>query len=187
MRKLIMWNLVTLDGYFEGEKPWDLDWHGSIWGPELERLAIEQLGGADMLLFGRVTYEGMAAHWRTAEGEVAGLMNRLPKVVVSRTLGEADWANTTLVKDDAAAAVRRLKREGDRDILVFGSADLSATLIDEDLFDEYRLAVAPVVLGHGTSLFGRNLKRKSLTLVAAKPLSSGGVILRYAPVRPAAA
>jgi len=182
MRKLILWNLLTLDGYFEGEKSWDLDWHSSIWGPELERLSIEQLSSADMLLFGRVTYEGMAAYWRTAEGEVADLMNSLPKVVFSRTLREPDWANTTLVKDDAAAAVRALKQQGDRDMFVFGSANLSATFTNEDLFDEYRLAIAPVVLGTGTPLFGRNLNRKSLTLLESRPLASGGVILRYAPV-----
>lgn len=182
MRKLILWNLLTLDGYFEGKKSWDLDWHSSIWGPELERLSIEQLSSADMLLFGRVTYEGMAAYWRTAEGEVADLMNSLPKVVFSRTLREPDWANTTLVKDDAAAAVRALKQQGDRDMFAFGSADLSATFTNEDLFDEYRLAIAPVILGTGTPLFGRSLNRKSLSLLESRPLSSGAVILRYAPV-----
>jgi dihydrofolate reductase len=182
MRKLIMWNLVTLDGYFEGERSWDLDWHNSIWGPELERLSIEQLRSADMLVFGRVTYEGMAAYWRTAEGEIADLMNSLPKVVLSRTLHETDWANTTLIKDDAAEAVRALKRQGDREMFVFGSANLSATFTNEDLFDEYRLAIAPIVLGKGTPLFGRDLNRKNLTLLESRSLSSGAVILRYAPV-----
>jgi dihydrofolate reductase len=178
-----MWNLVTLDGYFEGKKSWELDWHEVVWGDELERFSIEQLRSADLLLFGRVTYEGMAAYWRTATGEVADLMNALPKVVFSRTLQQADWANTTLVKDDAAGAVRKLKERGDRDMFVFGSADLSATLANEGLFDEYRLAVVPVVLGSGKSLFGRNLSRQRLTLLESRPLSSGAVILRYAPDR----
>jgi dihydrofolate reductase len=101
MRKLIMWNLLTVDGYFEGAKSWELDWHEYVWGDELERLSIEQLGSADMLLFGRVTYEGMAAHWPTAQGEVAAFMNSLPKIVFSRTLVSPSWANTTLVKEDA--------------------------------------------------------------------------------------
>ena len=90
MSKLIMWNLMTLDGFFEGAKSWDLDFHQLVWGDELEHLSIEQLRSADRLLFGRVTYEGMAAYWQTATGEVADFMNSLPKVVVSRTLERAD-------------------------------------------------------------------------------------------------
>ena len=86
MRKLIMWNLITLDGYFEGAKNWDLPWHEQVWGEELERFSLEQLESADMLLFGRVTYEGMAAYWQTAQGKIADYMNSLPKVVCSRTL-----------------------------------------------------------------------------------------------------
>ena len=89
MRNLIMWNLVTLDGYFEGAKSWDLDWHNYAWGEELERFSIEQLKTIDALLFGRVTYEGMASYWTTAKGEVAesaDAMNRIPKIVFSKTL-----------------------------------------------------------------------------------------------------
>src|SRR5437660_8294887 len=86
MRKVIMWNVVSLDGFFEGAKSWDLGWHDSIWGEELERLSIDQLKSADMLLFGRATYEGMASYWSSAKGEVADLMNQIRKVVFSRTL-----------------------------------------------------------------------------------------------------
>jgi dihydrofolate reductase len=86
MGKLIMWNLVTLDGYFEGPKHWDLDFHHQVWGEDLERFAIKQLEAAEGLLFGRITYEGMAAYWQTAEGTVADFMNSLPKLVASRTL-----------------------------------------------------------------------------------------------------
>jgi dihydrofolate reductase len=179
MSKLIMWNLITLDGFFEGAKSWELDWHESVWGEELERIAIEQLHTVDRLLFGRITYEGMAAHWRTAQGEVAGLMNSIPKVVFSRTLERPDWANTTLVKENAGAAVRDLKKQGVRNMFVFGSANLSETLIHEDLFDEYRLAITPVVLGKGNTLFGRSLNRRKLKLIEARPLTSGCVILRY--------
>lgn len=182
MRKLIMWNLVTLDGNFEGEKSWELDWHEEFWGEELERLSIEQLHSADRLLFGRVTYEGMAAYWRTAQGEVADLMNSIPKIVFSRTLERADWANTTLVKENAAATVRDLKNQGDRNMFVFGSANLSETLMNDDLFDEYRLAIAPLVLGKGKPLFGKSLSRHRLKLLEARPLTSGCVILRYGRV-----
>jgi dihydrofolate reductase len=89
MSKLIMWNVMTLDGLFEGAKNWDLGFHQTVWGDELERFSIEQLETADRLIFGRVTYEGMAAYWQTATGEVADFMNRLPKVVFSRALERA--------------------------------------------------------------------------------------------------
>src|SRR5206468_6714943 len=88
MRRLISWNLITLDGFFEGPKSWDLDFHEYVWGEELEQLSLDQAASADLLLFGRVTYEGMAGYWPTAEGEIAEIaefMNNVPKVVFSRT------------------------------------------------------------------------------------------------------
>lgn len=179
MGKLIMWNLVTLDGYFEGAKSWDLAWHQDVWGEELEQLSIQQLRSADRLLFGRVTYEGMAAYWQTAQGEVADLINTIPKIVFSRTLERPDWANTTLVKEDAAGAVRELKKQSDRDMFVFGSANLSETFMNDDLFDEYRLAITSVVLGIGRPLFSTTLSRRTLKLLEARPLTTGCVILRY--------
>lgn len=181
MSRLIMWNLLTLDGFFEGDKSWDLGWHEQVWGEELERVSLEQLRAADRLLFGRVTYEGMAAYWPTAEGEIADLMNGIPKVVFSRTLKRAEWSNTTLVNGDAVSEVSRLKRAGDKDTLVFGSGDLSATLTRHGLFDEYRLAVAPLVIGSGKTLFGRGGGELKLKLLEARSLSSGTVILRYEP------
>ncbi|HET6567009.1 MAG TPA: dihydrofolate reductase family protein [Rhodothermales bacterium] len=179
MRKLIMWNILTLDGCFEGEKRWDLPWNEEIWGEELEQFSIEQLRSTDVLVFGRVTYEGMAAYWRTAQGEIADYMNSLPKVVCSRTLQAADWNNTTLVKENAGVAISKLKQQGDGNMFVFGSADLSATLINENLFDEYRLGIAPVVHGNGKLLFNNGLKYQQLKLLEARPLSTGCVILRY--------
>ncbi len=181
MSKLIMWNLVTLDGFFEGAKSWDLDFHQSVWGDELERLSIEQLGSADSLIFGRITYEGMAAYWQTAKGEVADFMNRLAKVVVSRTLERADWPNTKLIKDNVAAEIQKLKQQGGKNIFVFGSAKLSATLMQHNLFDEYRIAVAPVLLGRGTPLFSQNPARLNLKLLDSRTLSNGCVMLRYEP------
>lgn len=180
MGKLILWNTVTLDGLFDGARPWDLPWHARVWGEELERFSIEQLRSADALVFGRVTFEGMAAHWRSADGEVAEHMNRLPKVVASRTLGRVAWANSTVV-DDAVAAVGDLKRASARDVLVFGSANLSASLIDAGLFDEVRLGVAPVVHGQGRPLFAPRHRPLPLDLVDARTLSTGCVILTYRP------
>jgi dihydrofolate reductase len=183
MSRLIMWNLISLDSFFEGAKGWDLDWFQDAWGDELERFSLEQLRSAEMLIFGRVTYQGMADYWQSAQGEVADLMNNLPKAVFSRTLDRADWNNTMLITDDAASEVAALKRRGEKNIFVFGSADLCSVLIEHGLFDEYRLAISPVVLGSGKPLFGRNLSRVRLKLLEARPLSSGCVILRYEPKR----
>ena len=182
-RRLIMWNLVTLDGFFEGPKKWDLDFHEYVWGDELEQLSLEQLRTADALLFGRVTYEGMAAYWSEAKGPIAELMNAIPKVVFSRTLAAANWNNTRLVREDAAAEVATLRNSPGQNLYVFGSADLSATLIKHDLFDEYRLCIAPVVLGAGTPLFKASAERKRMTVREARRLESGGAILFCEPAR----
>ena len=181
MRKLIMWNFITLDGYFEGDKNWDLSFHESIWGKELEEISIEQLKSADFLVFGRVTYEGMAAYWKTAEGEgeVTGLMNSIPKLVFSKTLNSVDWNNTSLVKGNASAEISRLKGEGNRNMFVFGSANLSETFINDNLFDEYRIGIAPVILGSGRPLFRKGISSKKMALVSTQQLSTGGVILKY--------
>src|SRR5215831_7990565 len=183
MSSLIMWNTMTLDGFFEGAQSWALDWHQWLWDDELQRFSIEQLRSADMLLFGRVTYEGMAAYWQKATGDVAEFMNKLPKVVCSQTLDRADWKNTRLVKDNMVATIQDLKRQGDGNIFVFGSADLSACLMKEGLFDEYRIGLAPVVIGRGKTLFGRDLKELRMKLIETRRLSSGCVILCYEPLQ----
>ncbi len=181
MSRLIVWNMVSLDGYFEGEKSWDVEWFFPFFSKELEAFSLEQLRRADGLLFGRVTYEGMAAHWKTAEGEVAHFMNALPKVVFSSTLASADWANTRLVKSGMEAEVNALKQRGARDLYVFGSGKLCAGLLAAGLVDEVRLCVMPVVLGRGAALFGRDLKRTAMKLLEGRPLANGCVILRYEP------
>jgi len=181
MRSLIMWNLVTLDGCFEGPRQWELDFHHWVLGPEFEELAIQQLRVADRLLFGRVTYLGMAAYWTSASGEVAKLMNRLPKVVFSRSLGRADWNNTELVSGEAGDAVARLKSSGDGQMYVFGSARLSQSLTERGLFDEYRLLLAPGLLGSGTPLFKVPSRPLRLNLAESRAMKSGAVLLRYVP------
>ncbi|WP_298646497.1 dihydrofolate reductase family protein [uncultured Proteiniphilum sp.] len=179
MRKFIMWNIITLDGYFEGNQKWELPFHNVVWGQELERLSIEQLYSADYLVFGRVTYEGMASHWTKAEGEIADLMNKIPKLVFSRTLKSAEWNNSTLIKENASAEIIKLKEQGGRDMYVFGSANLSETFINDDLFDEYRIGIAPVILGSGRPLFRQGISSKDLTLVSTQQLLTGGVVLKY--------
>jgi dihydrofolate reductase len=146
-------------------------------------MSIEQTGSADLLLFGRRTYQGMAQYWPTAEaeGEVAGLMNSISKVVFSRTLDQADWYNTRLVKSEAEKEVARLKQQPGKDMLIFGSADLSAGLMRAGLIDEYRLGLVPVVLGGGNPLFKPAPDRLPMKLLEARPLKSGCVILRYEP------
>lgn len=188
MSKLIMWNLMTLDGMFEGARPWDLGWHEYAWGDELERFSLEQGREAEALLFGRRTYEGMAAHWATATGEIADFMNALPKYVFSRTLERADWAHSTLVKEEAAKAVARLKERPGKDLFVFGSADLSATLIRHGLFDEFRIGLVPVTLGEGSPLFKPGSEPLRLRLLQSRPLGERCLLLRYQPaaVAPAA-
>lgn len=184
MRRIIMWNLMTLDGFFEGPTKWDLGFHEYVWGEELERFSIEQFPSIDTLVFGRVTYEGMAGYWSTATGEIAEFMNRVPKVVFSRTLQRADWNNTRLVSANAEDEIPRLKQQSGGDLYIFGSADLSSGLTRHGLIDEYRLCLVPVVLGAGTPLF-KPSERVNMQLLEARPLQSGGVILRYQPAKPA--
>jgi dihydrofolate reductase len=174
-----MWNIITIDGYFEGNQNWDLSFHNVVWGQELEKLSIEQLNAADYLVFGRVTYEGMAAHWTKAEGEIADLMNKIPKLVFSKTLKSANWNNTILIKKNASTEIKKLKEQGGRDMYVFGSANLSETFVNDNLFDEYRIGIAPVILGSGRALFRKGITQQNLALISTQQLLTGGVILKY--------
>src|SRR5512147_2091860 len=138
MAKLIIWNIMSLDGAFEGATPWDLSMHETVWGPELERLSKEQLAESTLLLFGRRTYEGMAEYWQSEKetGEIADGMNNAPKAVVSTTLKSADWRNTRLLRGvDEVAALK--EDAGAKNIFVFGSAQLTSALRKADLIDEY--------------------------------------------------
>ena len=179
MRKLIMWNIMTLDGCFEGNKNWDLDFHNLIWGNELEKISIEQLHSADYLVFGRVTYEGMADYWKKEKGEIADLMNKIPKLVFSKTLRFVDWNNSTLINENASTEIKKFKEQGGKDMYVFGSADLCETFINDNLFDEYRIGIAPVILGSGRPLFRQGITSKNLSLVSTQQLSTGGVVLKF--------
>lgn len=180
MRKLIVWNVVTLDGCFEGGKPWDLSFHNLVWGPELEALSLEQLREADMLVFGENTYKGMAEYWPTAEaeGEVTALMNNIAKVVCSPLLEKAEWNNTTIVRD-AVPELKRLKEQGDKSMYVFGSGTLMESLMNAGVIDEIRLCVAPIILGKGRRLFTDENTTRNLKLLESRSLQNGGVILRY--------
>lgn len=179
MRKLIMWNMVTLDGFFEGPNKGQIDWFLS--DDELEKYILDVQVSAGTFLFGRVTYELMAAYWPSAEGQIADFMNSVPKVVVSSTLERADWNNTRLVKENVPEEVSQLKQQPGGDIFVVGSANLLSTLMQHGLIDEYRLGVNPIVLGSGTPLFKGGPHRLNLKLLEARTLKSGLVILHYSP------
>ena len=181
MRKLIMWNLMTLDGCFEGARAWDLAFHEYAWGEELKRFSLEQEREVGALLFGRATYDGMAAHWTNTPGETADFMNTVPKYVFSRTLESADWNNTTLVRGDLGETVARLKEQPGKDLFVFGSADLSAALIRHGLFDEYRIGLVPVTLGEGKPLFKRESDPLRLEVLQSRPLGDRCLLLRCRP------
>ena len=165
MRKVIFTNMVTLDGFFEGPNR-EIDWH--MVDEDFNKESLKLNESADTLLFGRITYELMASYWPTEEAMrddplVARMMNSLPKVVFSRTLDRADWSNSRLVKSDAAQEAARLKQLPGKDIVIFGSADLAVDLIDQDLIDEFRIFINPVVLGDGHPLFKRCEKATQIT------------------------
>ncbi len=177
--------MVTLDGFFEGPDH-DISWHQV--DAEFNDFAIAQLDEVDTLLFGRVTYQGMASYWTTPDAIkddpiVAGLMNRIPKIVFSRTLGKADWSNTRLVKDHIGEEIAKLKQQPGQALALFGSAILMSTLMQLDLIDEHRIMVNPVILGSGYPLFKRTKDKLNLKLVKTRTFGNGNVLLCYEPVR----
>jgi dihydrofolate reductase len=183
MRKILAFLVVTVDGYYEGPNG-EFDW--PVVDEEFNEFGLRQLEEVDTLLFGRVTYEGMAAYWPTPAAQqddprVAARMNTLPKLVVSRTLDRTDWANTRIVKGDVAAELTSLKQQPGKDIAIFGSSDLVVSLLGMGLVDELRIMVHPVVLGAGRSLFRTAPERMQLHLVEAWPFRSGSVLLTYRP------
>jgi dihydrofolate reductase len=186
MRKIFAFIMTTLDGYYEGPNHefdfWVLD-------EEFSEFSVEQLDEVDTLLFGRVTYEGMAAYWPTPAAEqddprVAARMNGLSKIVVSRTLDKAEWANTRLVKHDVSAQLTELKQQPGKDIAILGSSDLTVSLLRMGLVNELRIMVNPVVLGSGRSVFRTAGERVGLRLVKSRLFSSGNVCLYYQPAAP---
>ena len=188
MRKVVFFMMTTLNGLYERGR-WDvdpnaLDWHHT--DAEFETFAATQLGEADTILFGRVTYEGMASYWPTPEAiasdpAVAEQMNALAKVVFSRTLTRVTWSNSRLAGEDVAGEIRRLKEQPGKDILILASSDLAVTLAAEGLIDEYRIMVNPVLAGQGKSVFAGLARDVSLTLLGTRTFGNGNVLLTYAP------
>jgi dihydrofolate reductase len=187
MSKVVVTEFVSLDGVMEdpgGSEGWDRGgWALQIdRGPEGDKFKLDEALDAEALLLGRVTYEGFAEAWPSREGEFADKFNSMPKYVVSSTLEEPEWDNSTVLKGDVVEEVSKLRQGPDGDIVVHGSARLVQTLLEHDLVDELRLMVYPVVLGSGKRLFGDTNDKKSLRLVDSKVVGDGVAILIYEPM-----
>jgi dihydrofolate reductase len=186
MGRIVVTEFVSLDGVMEAPGGGEDFRHGG-WSFEIERgdegnkFKLDETMSAEALLLGRVTYEGFAAAWPSRDGEFADKFNSMPKYVVSSTLDEPEWNNSTVLKGDVAEEVAKLRQEQDGDIVVHGSARLVQALIEQDLVDELRLMMFPVVLGSGKRLFDETTDKKRLQLVDSKVVGDGVTILVYRP------
>jgi len=184
MRKLFVFNLVTLDGYFEGPNR-EIDWHNV--DAEFNEYAIDMLNSVDALIFGRVTYELMASYWPTPDvikndPIVAEKMNTLPKIVFSRTLEKVEWNNTRLVKANIEEEIKKMKKQSGKDMALLGSGSILSQFARQGLMDEYRIMVNPVVLGDGKPLFNDIKDRLNLKFTNTRTFGNGNVLLYYQPV-----
>jgi dihydrofolate reductase len=184
MRSLIVFNSVTVDGYFTGPTG-DMSWaHREHTDPEFDAFVAGNAKTGGMLLMGRVTYDMMASWWPTPQAikafpEVAAGMNSTPKVVFSRKMEKADWNNTRVVKGDLAAEVKKLKQEPGPGMAILGSGSIVAQLAPTGLIDEYTFVLTPVVLGNGRTLFDGMKEKLNLELTKSRPFKNGNVVLSY--------
>jgi len=184
MGKIIVTEFVSVDGVMQDPGGAE-DFKYGGWtfefdrGDEGNKFKLDETMESDALLLGRVTYEGFAAAWPSREGEFADKFNNMPKYVVSSTLDNPEWKNSTVLKGDVVEAVRKLKQDQDGIIQVAGSQRLVETLLENDLVDELRLMVFPVVLGAGRRLFGETSDKKRLQLAESRTVGDGVVILIY--------
>ncbi|HMJ01040.1 MAG TPA: dihydrofolate reductase family protein [Gaiellaceae bacterium] len=186
MGRIVVTEFVSLDGVMEDPGGAESFKHGG-WtfeisrGDEGDKFKLDEALSSEALLLGRVTYEGFAAAWPSREGEFADKFNNMPKYVVSSTLEEPEWSNSTVLKGDLAEEVAKLKQAHEGDIVVHGSASLVQALLEHDFVDELRVMVFPVVLGSGKRLFGETSDKKPLRLVDSKTVGDGVAILTYQP------
>jgi dihydrofolate reductase len=192
MGRIVVTEFVSLDGVIEDPGGSEEFEHGG-WafqfsrGEEGDRFKVEETMNSDAMLLGRRTYEGFAEAWPGREGEFADRFNSMPKYVVSSTLRDPQWTNTTVLDGDLAGAVTELRERPGGDVVVHGSAQLVQGLLAADLVDELRLMVFPVVLGAGKRLFGATDDTKPLRLSDSTVVGDGVAIMVYEPVRAAAA
>jgi dihydrofolate reductase len=186
MGKIVVTAFVSLDGVMEDPGGSENFKYGG-WSFEFDRgdegnqFKLDETLASEALLLGRQTYEGFAEAWPSREGEFADRFNSMPKYVVSSTLKDPTWTNTTVLEGDVVEEVTKLKQELDGEIVVHGSAQLTQTLLEADLVDELRLMVFPVALGSGKRLFGETSDKKPLRLVDSKVVGDGVAILVYQP------
>ncbi len=186
MGRIVVTEFMSLDGVVEDPGGVEGFKHGG-WSFEFDRgvegnqFKLEETLASEALLLGRVTYEGFAAAWPSRTGEFADKFNSMPKYVVSSTLSDPEWTNSTVVSGDLAEAVAGLKSKHDGDVQVHGSCQLAQTLLEHDLVDELHLMVFPVVLGTGRRLFGETSDKKPLRLTESKTVGDGVNILIYQP------
>jgi dihydrofolate reductase len=187
MRKLVVFNSVTLDGYFAGPNG-DISWaHKDDKDAEWNAFVANNASSGGVLLFGRITYELMGSFWPTPNAiemypVVAKGMNSLPKVVFSRTMDTASWNNTKLVKGDLTTEVRKMKKEFGEGIVILGSGSIVSQLAQEGLIDEYQIVVTPVALGKGRTMFDGISGKLTLKLTSSRTFSNGSVFLSYEPM-----
>ena len=191
MGRIVVTEYVSVDGVVEapsGTESFErVGWTDAFSrGPEGDQFKLDETMASDALLLGRVTYDGFAPVWPHYEGEFADKFNSMPKYVVSSTLTDPEWTNTTVLGDDLPAEVAKLKEQHDGDIVVHGSAQLAQTLLEQDFVDELRLMVFPVVLGTGKRLFDEMSDKKPLRLKDSKTVGDGVTILVYEPAGKAA-
>ena len=184
MGRIVVTEFVSLDGVMEapggGEDFEHAGWTFEIdRGKEGDQFKLDEALNAEALLLGRGTYENFAAAWPSRAGQLADKLNRMPKYVISSTLEEAKWNNSTVLRGDVVKNISKLRQERGGDIVVHGSAQLVQTLIEHDLVDELRLMVFPVVLGTGKRLFGDRSEKKRLRLADSKTVGDGIAILIY--------
>ncbi|MFL6576776.1 MAG: dihydrofolate reductase family protein [Povalibacter sp.] len=182
MRKLMVFNQVSLDGYFT-DRAGDMSWAHRR-DPEWMKFQSENAGGDAELVFGRITYEMMASFWPTPQAretmpQVADAMNRMRKSVFSRTLEHAAWQNTRVVKGDLVTEVHRMKAEPGPDLVLMGSGQIIAQLTQAQLIDEYQIVVTDTVLGSGRTMFEGVTSRPGLTLTKTRSFDNGNVVLWY--------
>jgi dihydrofolate reductase len=186
MGRIVVTEFVSLDGVMEGPGG-DNNFERGAWsfefsrGEEGDKFKVDETMASDALLLGRVTYEGFANAWPSREGEFADRFNNMPKYVVSSTLSDPEWTNSTVVDGDLAEVVSDIKERHDRDVVVHGSCQLVQELLERDLVDELRLMMFPVVLGTGKRLFGDTTDMKRLNLVESQTVGDGVAILVYRP------
>jgi dihydrofolate reductase len=190
MGTIVISTNVSLDGVVQdpdGKEGFALGgWFGEFGGEDLQewgRLSLDEALRADALLLGRRSDEWFAARWASRGGEWADRLNSLPKYVVSSTLADADWSNSTVLNGDVVDEVSKLKRELDGEIVVYASYQLGRALIEHDLLDELRLTVFPVVLGDGERLFGETSEQKPMRLTASRTIGNGLAFLTYEVIR----